>query len=86
MHKRAFTHSSYVPVWVYTPALKTASTHLFMPAICIVCAAAGFCTGYVDAIKGSVRLVSGVSMRVASKAAVVAARLFRRCIRVMLRV
>lgn len=48
--------------------------------------AAGFCTGYVGAIKGSVRLVSGVSCRLLSKAAVVAAGVLRRAMRIMLRV
>lgn len=46
----------------------------------------GFCVGYVGAIKGSVRLVSGVSCRLLSKAAVVAVGVFRRALRVMVRV
>jgi hypothetical protein len=42
--------------------------------------------GYVGAIKGSVRLVSGVSLRLLSKAALVGARLLRRATRVVARV
>jgi hypothetical protein len=40
-------------------------------------AAAGFCTGYVGAIKGSVRLVSGVSCKAATAATCLAVRLLR---------
>lgn len=46
----------------------------------------GFCMGYVAAIKGSVRLVSGTSVRVLTAAGCVGARLLRRAVRVMLRV
>jgi hypothetical protein len=42
--------------------------------------------GYVGAIKGSVRLVSGVSCRLLSKAALLAARVLRRAMRIMVRV
>jgi hypothetical protein len=55
-----------------------------MLALCVC--AAGFCTGYVSAIKGSVRVVSGISCRLLGKAAVVAAGVLRRAVRVMMRV
>jgi len=42
--------------------------------------------GYVGAIKGSVRLVSGVSCKLLSSAVMVTARIIRRAVRIMARV
>jgi hypothetical protein len=56
-------------------------------AACVTPAAApaGFCTGYVGAIKGSVRLVSGVSCKAATAAACLAVRLLSGAFRLLMR-
>lgn len=61
------------------------TAHYVVCLLYVLCCA-GFCMGYVGAIKGSVRLVSGVSCRLLSKAALVGMRLLRRAMRVVARV
>ncbi|WIA23404.1 hypothetical protein OEZ85_000161 [Tetradesmus obliquus] len=46
----------------------------------------GFCTGYVGAIKGSVRLLSGVSCKAATAAACLAVRMLRGALGLLVRV
>lgn len=54
-------------------------------ALCCCCPA-GFCSGYASAIKGSVRLLTGTSVRAAVAVACVAGRLLRGATRFVLRV
>lgn len=78
------THSSRLRcVGVST---QTGTAHCVVCFSCAVVCCAGFCMGYVGAIKGSVRLVSGVSCRLLSKAVLVGMRLLRRAMRVVARV